>query len=85
MSVGPIAGLLAGKVMKSGYVLIGDIVLGILGAILGAYLTGSFSDGTGQRVQPRSVVVASVGAVILTISQALTRRRVRSEGEHPYG
>ena len=39
--VGLIAGWLAGKIMKgSGYGLIGDLVIGILGAMIGGHVLG---------------------------------------------
>jgi len=40
--VGLIAGFLAGKVMKgSGYGIIGDIIIGLIGAFIGGLLFGS--------------------------------------------
>ena len=64
--LGLIAGWLASLIMGSGgYGLIGDIAVGILGALLGGWLAMTFLgvDVTGLNVT--SVAVAVVGAMIL--------------------
>ena len=65
--VGLVAGWLAGQVMKgSGYGLIGDIVVGVVGAILGGFLAGVIFGGdflSGINLQ--TLLVAFLGAVIL--------------------
>jgi uncharacterized membrane protein YeaQ/YmgE (transglycosylase-associated protein family) len=62
--VGLIAGFLAGKVMKGGgYGVLVDIILGLLGAILGGWLFGLLGMGPGGMIW--SILVAFVGAVIL--------------------
>jgi len=65
--LGLVAGWLAGMLMRGGgYGLLGDLVLGVLGAIVGGWLTG-FLLGvdlmTGFNIQ--SLVVAVLGAVVL--------------------
>jgi uncharacterized membrane protein YeaQ/YmgE (transglycosylase-associated protein family) len=79
--LGLIAGWLAGMIMKgSGYGIIGDIVLGVLGAIVGGWLTGLVLGGdlvNGFNVV--SVIVAVIGAVVLiAISRLFTGRRATS-------
>ncbi len=76
--LGLIAGWLAGQVMKGGgYGLMGDIILGIVGAILGGFLTGLILGRdmvSGFNIE--SLIVAFIGAVILiAISRAITGRR----------
>jgi len=62
--VGLIAGWAAGKIMKgSGYGVIADIVLGILGAIIGGWVVGLAGFGGGGLIW--SILVAILGAVIL--------------------
>ena len=65
--VGLIAGWLAGQVMKGGgYGVVGDIVIGIVGALLGGFLAGALFGGdfvTGINIS--TIVVAFVGAIIL--------------------
>ena len=74
--VGLIAGWAAGKIMKGGgYGLIGDIVLGIVGAIIGGFLTGLVLGRdmiSGFNIE--SVIVAFIGAIVLiAISRAFSR------------
>jgi len=76
--LGLVAGWLAGMIMRGGgYGLIGDIVLGILGALIGGWVTGLIM---GQDVMIGfnlpSLLIAVLGAVILIgISRMLTGRR----------
>jgi len=75
--LGLLAGWLAGKIMRgSGYGFLGDIVLGIVGAIVGGWITGALLgiDVTGLNIP--SLIVAVLGACLLVaISRALTGRR----------
>src|SRR5215212_6163502 len=63
--VGAIAGWLASRVMHSRLGLLGDIVAGIVGAIIGGFLFNAIgiSGATGFNIW--SVFVAFVGAVVL--------------------
>jgi uncharacterized membrane protein YeaQ/YmgE (transglycosylase-associated protein family) len=62
--VGLIAGWAAGKIMKGGgYGVIADIILGILGAIIGGWVVGVLGFGRGGLIW--SILVAILGAVIL--------------------
>ena len=75
--VGLIAGWLAGQVMKGGgYGLIGDIIVVIVGALVGGFLAGVAFGGdfvTGLNIT--TIVVAFLGAVILiAIVRALPGR-----------
>ena len=79
--LGLVAGWLAGMVMRGGgYGIIGDIVLGILGAIIGGWITGAVLGAdlvNGFNVI--SVIVAVIGAIVLiAISRLFTGRRVTS-------
>jgi len=79
--LGLVAGWLAGQVMKGGgYGLVGDIVLGIVGAIVGGFLTGVLLGRdmvNGFNIE--SIVVAFIGAVILiAISRAFSGRRAHA-------
>jgi uncharacterized membrane protein YeaQ/YmgE (transglycosylase-associated protein family) len=75
--VGLIAGWLAGIAMKgSGYGVARDIVLGLLGAMVGGFVAGFFIHGDTYFMG--SIVIAFVGACILiAISRALTGRPTR--------
>ncbi len=75
--LGLVAGWLAGQFMRGGgYGMIGDIVLGIIGALVGGFLSGTLLgiDVTGFNLI--SVIVAFVGAVIvIAIARMITGRR----------
>jgi uncharacterized membrane protein YeaQ/YmgE (transglycosylase-associated protein family) len=62
--VGLIAGFLASRVMRGGgYGLIGDIVVGLIGAFIGGWLAGFL--GLGSYGLIGTIVVAFIGACIL--------------------
>jgi uncharacterized membrane protein YeaQ/YmgE (transglycosylase-associated protein family) len=75
--VGLIAGFLAGVVVKGGgFGLIGDIIVGVVGGLLGGWISVNllhFGDMTGINLE--SILIAFVGAVILLIVLRLIRRR----------
>lgn len=77
--VGLIAGWLAGVVMKGGgYGIVGDIIIGIVGAILGGFLASSlFGVQTPvDGINITSIIIAFLGAVILVaILRAIGGRR----------
>lgn len=71
--VGLIAGWLAGKIMKgSGYGLVGDLVIGILGAFVGGWIFGIL--GLGAWGFLGSIIVALVGALALLYIVRLVKR-----------
>ena len=71
--VGLIAGWLAGKLMNgSGFGVLGDIVIGVIGAFIGGFLfrlVGIYADGL-----IGSVIVATIGAVVLLYVVRLLKR-----------
>jgi uncharacterized membrane protein YeaQ/YmgE (transglycosylase-associated protein family) len=72
--VGLIAGWLAGQVMKGGgYGVVADIILGILGAILGGRVFGLLGVHAGGMIG--SIVVAFIGAVILVWITRLLKKK----------
>jgi len=72
--VGLIAGWATGKIMKgSGYGVITDILLGIVGALIGSRVLGLFGIYTGGGLIP-SILVAIVGAVILVAIVRLIKK-----------
>ena len=74
--VGLIAGFLAGVVVKGGgFGLIGDIIVGVVGGLLGGWISVNllhFGSMTGINLE--SILIAFVGAVILLIVLRLIRR-----------
>ena len=62
--VGLIAGFLAGQIMKgSGFGVIGDLIVGVLGAFLGGWLFSLFGITAGGMLG--AILVALVGALVL--------------------
>ena len=62
--VGLVAGFLASRLVKGGgYGLIGDLIVGLVGAVIGGFLVGFFVHTTVGLFG--SIVVAFIGAVIL--------------------
>lgn len=71
--IGLAAGWLAGQLVKGGgFGLVGDIVVGVIGALLGGYLFSTFGVSTGSGLLG-SLIVATIGAVILLFSLRLIR------------
>jgi uncharacterized membrane protein YeaQ/YmgE (transglycosylase-associated protein family) len=82
--VGLVAGFLASRVMRGGgYGLIGDIVVGLIGAFIGGWLAGLLGIG-GSSSLIVSIVIAFIGAcILLAILHAVSRggaTRTRSRG-----
>lgn len=74
--VGLIAGWLAGQVMRGGgYGLVGDIIIGIIGALIGGFLSEAvFGMNPVSGLNLVSIIVAFIGAVILiAILRAISR------------
>ena len=68
--VGLIAGFLAGQVMRGGgYGLIGDIIIGVLGGLLGGWIAFYFFHigDTMSGISWESILVAFVGAILLIL------------------
>ncbi len=72
--IGVIAGWLAGLLVRGrGFGLIGDIVLGVIGAFVGRWLAGKLGLHIGPGVVS-AIVTATGGAVILATIARLLRR-----------
>jgi uncharacterized membrane protein YeaQ/YmgE (transglycosylase-associated protein family) len=76
--LGLIAGFIASKIVnKSGEGAVLDIVLGIVGALVGGWLFNTFGQAGVTGLNLYSMLVAVVGAVVvLVLYHALFRRRV---------
>jgi uncharacterized membrane protein YeaQ/YmgE (transglycosylase-associated protein family) len=72
--IGLIAGWLAGKIMKgSGYGLIGDLVIGVIGAFIGGFLFGLV--GLSANGFIASLIAAVVGAIVLIFIVGLIKKK----------
>ena len=71
--IGLVAGWLAGVLVKGGgFGILGDIVVGVLGAVIGGYLFGVV--GIGGSGLLGQILVATVGAILLIFVLRLIRR-----------
>ena len=71
--IGLAAGWLAGQLVRGGgYGMIGDIIVGIVGALLGGFLFSTFGVATGGGLLG-SLIVATVGAVVLLFGLRLIK------------
>ncbi|MEO6609153.1 MAG: GlsB/YeaQ/YmgE family stress response membrane protein [Aestuariivirga sp.] len=72
--VGAIAGWLAGQIVKGGgFGLIGDIVVGIVGAFIAGFLFPRFGISLGAGIVGE-IISAAIGAIILLLVIRLIRR-----------
>jgi uncharacterized membrane protein YeaQ/YmgE (transglycosylase-associated protein family) len=71
--IGIVAGWLAGQLMKGGgYGLIGDLVIGVIGAFIGGWLLGALGIYAGGLIG--TLVTATIGAVLLLFLVRLIER-----------
>jgi len=74
--IGLAAGFLAGKVMKGGgYGLIGDLIVGVVGALLGGFLCKQFKITPAEGLLG-SLITATVGAIVLIVLLRVLKRLV---------
>jgi uncharacterized membrane protein YeaQ/YmgE (transglycosylase-associated protein family) len=74
LAIGAIAGFLAGQIMKGGsFGLVGDIVLGILGAVVAGFVLPMIGLNIGGGIIGQ-IINAVIGAVILLFGLRLVRR-----------
>jgi uncharacterized membrane protein YeaQ/YmgE (transglycosylase-associated protein family) len=74
--VGLVAGVLASLVMGgTGYGLIGDIIIGIVGAFVGGWVFSALGVASPIGGLAGTILVAFVGAVLLLFLLRLLRRR----------
>ena len=73
--VGLIAGWLAGQIMRgSGYGIVADIIIGIIGAFIGTWLWGALHLPTIGNFWISAIVISTVGALVLLFLLRLIRR-----------
>lgn len=72
--VGLIAGWLASAVAGGGYGVIGDIVVGVVGAFLGGFVFRALHIGVPFHGLAGTIFVAFIGAILLIVLLRLIRR-----------
>jgi uncharacterized membrane protein YeaQ/YmgE (transglycosylase-associated protein family) len=74
--IGLIAGFLAGKIMKgSGFGIVGDIIIGVIGAFIGRWLWDVLHLPSLGPWWLTAIVAATIGALILLFVIGLVKRR----------
>ena len=73
--VGLVAGWLAAKIVQgTGLGIIGDIIVGVIGAFIGRWLFTYFHLRIGVNFWIDAILTATVGAVVLLVAIRLIRR-----------
>jgi uncharacterized membrane protein YeaQ/YmgE (transglycosylase-associated protein family) len=72
--IGLIAGWLASAVVGGGYGLVGDIVVGVVGAFLGGFLFRATGAGVPFGGMAGTIFVAFIGAIVLLLLLRLINR-----------
>lgn len=73
--IGGIAGWLAGTVMRGqGFGLVGNIAVGIVGAVLGGFLFGATTGSMSSGNLLGSLLVATLGSIVLLFLAGLVQR-----------
>jgi uncharacterized membrane protein YeaQ/YmgE (transglycosylase-associated protein family) len=71
--IGLVAGWLAGQLTKGGgFGVIGDLIVGVIGALLGGWLFGVLGISAGGLIG--ALIMATVGAVVLVLLLRLIKR-----------
>jgi len=63
--LGAVAGWIAGLIMKSNHGVLEDILLGIIGAVVGGWIMNFFGQSGVTGFNIYSLIVAVIGAVVL--------------------
>jgi len=72
--IGLVAGWLAGTLVKGGgFGVVGDIVVGVVGALLGGWLFSALGVSAGGSLLG-AIIVATIGAIILIFILRLLKR-----------
>lgn len=72
--IGVIAGWLSGQIMRGqGFGLVGDIIVGLFGALLGGWFAGVFGISAGNGFIA-SIITAAIGAAILILAFRVLQR-----------
>jgi uncharacterized membrane protein YeaQ/YmgE (transglycosylase-associated protein family) len=76
--VGIIGGFIGSKMVnKRGEGLVGDLFLGVIGAVVGGWLFNQFGHSGATGINLYSVLVSAVGAiVVLVVYHSLSGRRI---------
>jgi uncharacterized membrane protein YeaQ/YmgE (transglycosylase-associated protein family) len=66
MALGLVAGWLASAIMRGGgYGIVGDMVLGILGALVGGFISSALFKVNVTGLNLTSILIATIGAIVV--------------------
>jgi len=72
--IGICAGWLAGQIVKGGgFGVIGDLVVGVIGALIGGFLFGNAGTSVGGGLLG-SLLIATIGAIVLIVLLRIIKR-----------
>lgn len=71
--IGIAAGWIAEKVMKRNHGLLTNLIVGVVGALLGGFIAGMLGLGANGLVM--SLVIATIGAILLLFLLGVVKRR----------
>lgn len=71
--IGLLAGWIAEKVMKRSHGLMTNLIVGLVGALIGSFLAGLFSIGFGGWIG--SLIISTIGAIVLLLLLGAFQRR----------
>ena len=72
--IGLVAGWLAGLLVKGGgFGVVGDIIVGIIGALVGGFLFSSLGISSGGSLVG-AIIVATIGAIVLIFLLRILKR-----------
>ena len=74
IAIGLIAGWLASAIVGGPFGVIGDIVVGVVGAFIGGFIFRALDVGTPFGGLPGTIFVAFIGAIVLLLLLRLFRR-----------
>lgn len=75
LAIGAVAGWLAGVIMQGyGFGLIGNIVVGIVGSVIGTFVAGLLNLSLGLPELASTLIWATLGAVILLFIIGLVKK-----------
>ena len=73
--IGIFAGWLAEKIMKRDHGLLTNLIVGVVGALIGGFLAGNLLDVDADGNWIVGIIVATIGAVVLLFLLGLVKRR----------
>lgn len=72
--IGLAAGFLAGQILKGrGFGLVGNLIVGVLGALLGGFLAGAIGIGATNIIG--TLLIATGGAIVLLLLISLINKK----------